>query len=241
PEAGIVDFRQVCRRLAELVRNAGGTLVFGARVRQVRPGRTGNILETTAGAFQAELVVNCGGLQSDRLARRMGQKPPARIIPFRGEFYRLRPEAHHLCRGLIYPVPDPNFPFLGVHLTRTIHGGVECGPNAVLSLAREGYHRLALSPRDALASLTYPGFLRMAGRYWRTGLEEMWRSLSKRAFLRALQRLVPELSADDLLPAPCGIRAQAVLVDGTMVDDFLIVASQRAIHVSNAPSPAATS
>ena len=161
-------------------------------------------------------------------------------MPFRGEYYELKPEAHHLCRGLIYPVPDPSFPFLGVHFTRMIAGGVECGPNAVLAFAREGYRMTDVNLRDLFESLTYPGFLRLARKYWRVGLEEMWRSISKRAFVRALQRLVPEITARDLEPAPAGIRAQALSRQGSLVYDFEIREAARVLNVCNAPSPAAT-
>jgi L-2-hydroxyglutarate oxidase len=205
-------------------------------------GRNGSgaVLETTAGAVTAAWIVNCAGLQCDRVARLAGPEPPARIIPFRGEYYELRPSAHRLCRNLIYPVPDPKFPFLGVHFTRRIHGGVECGPNAVLAFAREGYTKKDVDLRDLAESLTYPGFLRLARRHWRTGMGEMWRSFSKRAFVRALQRLVPDIREEDLEPAPAGVRAQAVERDGSPVDDFLIVESDRVVNVLNAPSPGAT-
>ena len=169
-----------------------------------------------------------------------GEKPAAKIVPFRGEYFELKPEAHHFCKNLIYPVPDPNFPFLGVHFTRMIDGSVECGPNAVLAFAREGYKKTDLNIADLAESLTYPGFLRMAAKYWRMGLGEMWRSVSKAAFVKALQRLVPEIRAEHLEPAPAGVRAQAVTRDGSLVDDFLIQETDRVINVGNAPSPAAT-
>jgi L-2-hydroxyglutarate oxidase len=241
PEAGIVDYGQVSRRLADRVTEAGGEIVYGTQVTGVKR-RTGQCeLQTTTGPRLTGLVINCGGLQSDRIARQLGTVPPAKIIPFRGEYYQLLPEARRLCRNLIYPVPDPKFPFLGVHLTRMIDGSVECGPNAVLALAREGYGKLDVNLRDAFESLTYPGFLRLAARYWRVGAGEVWRSMSKGAFVRAVQRLVPDLQADHLLSAPSGIRAQAITADGRMVDDFLILESPWAMHVCNAPSPAATS
>ena len=195
---------------------------------------------SSAGRFTAGQAVNCGGLQCDRVARLAGVHPQAKIVPFRGEYYELRPSAHHLVRNLIYPVPDPGFPFLGVHFTRMIHGGVECGPNAVLAFAREGYTRTKVRLGDLAESLTYSGFLRMATQYWRIGAGEMWRSVSKRAFVRALSRLVPEIQAEHLVAAPAGVRAQAVGRDGAMVDDFLVEDSERMIHVLNAPSPAAT-
>ena len=240
PEAGIVDYRQVCERLAERVREGGGTILTGARVTAVRQNDGRVILESTAGDVDAGYVVTCAGLHSDRVARLTGERPPARIVPFRGEYYELVPEAEYLCRGLIYPVPDARFPFLGVHFTRIIHGGVECGPNAVLAFAREGYRKSSVNPRDLFESLTYSGFLRMAARHWRMGLGEMWRSLSKGAFVRALRRLVPEIRSEHLLPAPAGVRAQALGRDGQLVDDFVITESERIINVCNAPSPAAT-
>ena len=174
------------------------------------------------------------------MAKLSGQELESKIIPFRGEYFELKPEAQHLCRNLIYPVPDPNFPFLGVHFTRLIHGGIECGPNAVLAFAREGYRKRDISLRDLSDTLTYPGFLRMAAKYWRTGLGEMWRSFSKRAFVKALQRLVPEIREEHLTAAPSGVRAQAIARDGTMIDDFLILETERVVNVCNAPSPAAT-
>jgi (S)-2-hydroxyglutarate dehydrogenase len=185
--------------------------------------------------------VNCAGLYCDRVAALGGERPPAKIVPFRGEYYELKPEALHLCRNLIYPVPDPAFPFLGVHFTRMIDGKVECGPNAVLAFAREGYLKRIIRPGDMLDYLTYFGFLKLSARYWRVGAGEMWRSFSKGAFVHALQRLIPEIRGDMLETGRAGVRAQAVAPDGTMVDDFLIVESERMVHVCNAPSPAATS
>ena len=241
PEAGIVDYRQVSLRLAERVREHGGEITLGARVTGFDLNGSDTVVRTTAGDFFASRVVNCAGLHSDRVARLSGEKPPVWIIPFRGEYFDVRPEAHHLVRTMIYPVPDPAFPFLGVHFTRSIHGGVECGPNAVLAFAREGYFKTTLNPRDLVESLTYPGFLRLAARYWRMGVAEMWRSASKKAFVRALQRLVPEIRPEYLEPAPAGVRAQALARDGSLVDDFLIEEHQGVVNVLNAPSPAATS
>jgi len=240
PEAGIINYRQVCERLAEKVRFAGGEVVFGAKVTAVKHHADGVTAITPAGEFTARQLVNCGGLHADRVARLTGQDPGAKVIPFRGEYFSLKPTAHRLCRNLIYPTPDPQFPFLGVHFTRMIDGSVECGPNAVLAFGREAYKFFALNPRDLLETLTYAGFLRMAAKHWRMGLGEMWRSLNKAAFVRALQRLVPELRAGDMEPAPAGIRAQAVAPDGGLVDDFLIQESNRVVNVCNAPSPAAT-
>ena len=241
PEAGIVNFRQVCERLAARVREAGGQITLGTRVLRVTSDEAETRIETTGDEVSARVVVNCAGLHCDRVASMTGQQLPAKIVPFRGEYYELKPDAFHLCRNLIYPVPDPSFPFLGVHFTRMIDGTVECGPNAVLAFAREGYRRRDVNLRDLSESLTYPGFIRISLKYWRVGLGEMWRSISKRAFVRALQRLVPAIEAEQLHVAPAGVRAQAITRDGQMVDDFLIAASDRVINVGNAPSPAATS
>ncbi len=240
PETGIVDYRRVCGRLAELVQEAGGKIVCGACVRRIHQSGELITLETTGGDFVADQVVTCAGLHSDRVARSSGENVGAKIVPFRGEYYELAPAARRLCRTLIYPVPDPNFPFLGVHFTRRIDGTVECGPNAVLALAREGYRKRDVNLRDLAETLTYAGFLRLAARNWRAGIDELRRSFSKAAFVRALRRLVPAICADDLTPGGAGVRAQAVSFDGTLVDDFLIIQSERLIHVCNAPSPAAT-
>jgi L-2-hydroxyglutarate oxidase len=241
PEAGIIDYSQVCERLAQRIGEAGGEITLNARVTGFRPQTDATVVETTAGEFSGRQVVNCAGLHCDRVARLSGQRPQVKIVPFRGEYFKLRREAEHLCRTLIYPAPDPAFPFLGVHFTRMIEGGVECGPNAVLAFSREGYGKLQMNLRDLAGSLTYPGFLRLAAKYWRTGAGEMWRSVSKRAFVHALQRLVPEIRPEHLDPAPAGVRAQALARDGSMVDDFLIEESDRVVNVLNAPSPAATS
>lgn len=246
PDAGIIDFTAVCKRLAEKIISAGGEIITGARVTRLRCNDQGATLSTTAGDFQASLVVNCAGLHSDRVARMSGHRPEekntaAKIVPFRGEYYDLTDEASHLCRNLIYPVPDPKFPFLGVHFTRMIQGGVECGPNAVLAFAREGYRKRDINLRDLFESLGYIGFRRMAWKHWRMGAGEMWRSISRRAFVHALQRLVPEIREKQITPAPAGVRAQALTPEGAMVDDFLIESEARTIHVLNAPSPAATS
>ena len=241
PETGIVDYGAVCERLAEEVRVRGGEIVTGAAVLRARSGAGEVVVETTRGEVRARLAVNCGGLHSDRVLAACGEPRPARIVPFRGEYYELVPEAHRLVRNLIYPVPDPGFPFLGVHFTRTIQGGVECGPNAVLALAREGYRWTDVDLRDVADILGYPGFWRLAARYWRMGSGEVWRSLSKGAFTRALQRLVPEIRASHLRPAEAGVRAQALGRDGALLDDFLIHEAGRVVHVLNAPSPAATS
>jgi len=241
PGTGIVDYGAVARKLAELAVARGTEVRTGTRVTGFRrvPGPE-LVLATSRGEVQTQYVVNCGGLHSDRLARRAGARPDAQIVPFRGEYYMLVPSQRHLVKGLIYPVPDPQFPFLGVHFTRTVHGAVEAGPNAVLAFQREGYRWSQFRLGDLLETLAFPGFWRMASKYWQMGVGEMVRSLSKPAFVQALQRLLPEIRAEHLAAGGSGVRAQAVLNDGTMVDDFRIVRQDRAIHVLNAPSPAAT-
>ena len=240
PEAGIVDYGLVCKRFAKhLQNNEDNQIHCSTKVIGIR--HSDNIVvETEQGEFEGRFLVNCAGLYSDKITA-MTQPPESKIIPFRGEYYEVRPEKHHLCRNLIYPVPDPSFPFLGVHFTRMINGSLECGPNAVLAFAREGYTRSTINVLELAEVLSYPGFIRLAAKYWRAGAGEMWRSFSKAAFVRALQRLVPEISADDLETAPAGIRAQAVLSNGKLVDDFLIQENKNIINVCNAPSPAATS
>jgi (S)-2-hydroxyglutarate dehydrogenase len=241
PGTGIVDYPAVARKYAELIDNAGGSVKSGTCAIGVRAMNDGiSVISTSAGEIETALVINCGGLHSDRIARMSGARPDAKIVPFRGEYYKLVPSAQNLVKALIYPVPDPRFPFLGVHFTRMIAGGVECGPNAVLALKREGYTRTAFSARDSFETLSYPGFWRMAAKYWRMGAGEVWRSFSKAAFVRALQKLLPEIRAEHLEDGGAGVRAQALLNDGAMVDDFKIVRDARAIHVLNAPSPAAT-
>lgn len=240
PETGIVDYGAVCERLAERIRESGGELLLRTAVTGLTPAPGGLVVRSAAGDLEAACVVNCAGLHSDRVTALSGRKPGYRIVPFRGEYYALKPEARSLCRNLIYPTPDPNFPFLGVHFTRMIDGGVECGPNAVLAFAREGYRKTDVNLADLAGTLTYPGFLKLAARYWRMGLGEMWRSFSKAAFVRALQRLVPDIRAEHLESAPAGVRAQAVARDGAMIDDFLIEETERVVNVCNAPSPAAT-
>lgn len=240
PEAGIIDYRQVCERLALRITDAGGKIMTSAKVTGMFRRDSRMVVQSTAGELETKLVVNCAGLFSDRVAWLSGQRPDAQIVPFRGEYFELKPSVHHLCRGLIYPVPDPNFPFLGVHFTRMIHGGVECGPNAVFAFKREGYYKTSFNLMDTLESLTYPGFLRMAMRHWRMGFHELWRSFSKDAFVTALQRLVPEIRSEHLVSAPAGVRAQALSRDGNLVEDFLIVENDLVVNVCNAPSPAAT-
>ena len=245
PEAGITDYKQVCERLAEKLRAHGHAIVIGAEVTAIEE-RAGEIVAVVRAAdgqsdYRANYLVNCAGLQSDRVTKMSAGAAPATIIPFRGEYFELKPEAWHLCNALIYPVPDPNFPFLGVHFTRMISGGVECGPNAVLAFAREGYHLTDVNARELWQTLTYPGFRKLAGRYWKMGLGEMWRSASKSAFVHALQRLIPDIRIEHLEEAPAGIRAQALAPDGALLDDFAFHESPRIVNVINAPSPAATS
>lgn len=239
-ETGIVDFSEVTGVFARVVKEKGGEIRTGTRLLKVKEEAGGLLLETTRGDLRCKGLVNCGGLQSDRIARMCGLRPRVRMVPFRGEYYELVPERKELLRGLIYPVPDPRFPFLGVHFTRTIHDVKEAGPNAVLALKREGYCKSSFKARDAAETLMFCGFWRLALRYWRTGLGEMYRSFCKSAFVRALQRLMPEINSQDLTPGGAGVRAQALGPDGALLDDFLIQEAPRMIHVLNAPSPAAT-
>ncbi|WEV26203.1 L-2-hydroxyglutarate oxidase [Streptomyces sp. 71268] len=238
---GICDFGAVSAQLAQLAQDAGTSVRYGARVEVIGRRASAVAVRTAAGdVLRARALVNCAGLHSDRVARLAGDDPGMRIIPFRGEYYELRPARADLVRGLVYPVPDPAFPFLGVHLTRGIDGGVHIGPNAVPALAREGYDWLTVRPGELARTLAYPGSWQIARRHWRYGMGELHRSLSRRAFTRAVRRLLPDVTADDLIPAPAGVRAQALLPDGTLVDDFLFKESPRMVHVLNAPSPAAT-
>lgn len=240
PETGITDFALVTRALARLIGQRGGEV--RTRARAFRIHRLGReiIVETTAGDVRCRVLVGCAGLQADRVARLCGLHPDLRIVPFRGDYYELIPERRFLVKNLIYPVPDPELPFLGVHFTRRLDGRVEAGPNAALALKREGYTRWSLSVRDLGEMIAFSGFWRLIARYGRTGLREMARSFSRRAFARALERLVPEIRAQDLRPAPSGVRAQAVDLSGRLVDDFRILEAERMVHVLNAPSPAAT-
>lgn len=240
PEAGIVDYLGVCVRLGELLTQSGTDIRLSTKVVGQRSTTDEVIVQTTQGDFAASFVVNCTGLHADRVTAMSGQRPDAQVVPFRGEYFELKPAAQHLCRALIYPVPDPKFPFLGVHFTKLVKGGVECGPNAVLAFAREGYTKRDINLRDLVEALTYVGFLKMASRHWRTGCAEMWRSFSKQAFVKALQRLIPEVRAEQLEHAPAGVRAQALGRDGNLLDDFLIQDTARVVNVGNAPSPAAT-
>jgi L-2-hydroxyglutarate oxidase len=240
-EAGIVDYQAVAAALRRRVEAAGGEVRLGRAALGFERRGGGFVVRTALEEIAARAVVNCAGLHSDRVARLLGHAPPLRIVPFRGEYYKLRPGAERLCRNLIYPVPDPRFPFLGVHFTRMIGGGVECGPNAVLAFAREGYRKRDFDRRDLWEVLSYPGFWRLAARHAASGLGEIVRSFVKDAFVDALQRLVPAVTASDLEPAEAGVRAQALKPDGSLVDDFALAPEAGAVHVLNAPSPAATS
>ncbi len=240
PETGIIDFGRVAQAFADDVRAAGGTILTGRRVAGIEERGVERILRTSQGDVACRDLVSCGGLHADRLANMTGHAGGERIVPFRGDYYTLRPGARRLVRNLIYPVPDPRFPFLGIHFTRTIHGEVLAGPNAVLAFAREGYRRTDFSPSDLFESLAYPGFRKLARKFWRTGLAETWRDWSKSAFTAGLARYVPEIRASDLVFGPSGVRAQSITADGTLVDDFSIGEGPHVLHVRNAPSPAAT-
>ncbi len=240
PETGIVDYTQVTEAYARLVKEAGNDILLDTRFKGLVKKDSELVLETNQNPIHTKNLINCAGLHSDRVAKKCGVDPQLKIVPFRGEYYELKPDKHHLVRNLIYPVPDPSFPFLGVHFTRMIHGGVEAGPNAVLAFKREGYTKFSFSLRDTAETFTYPGFLRLAGKYMRTGLGEFYRSFFKNAFVKALQRLIPEITADDIVPGGAGVRAQALEKNGALVDDFRIVQAEHMVHVLNAPSPAAT-
>jgi L-2-hydroxyglutarate oxidase LhgO len=240
PETGIVDYAEVARAYAAEVAGRGGEVRTGARATGIWRRGARVVVATTAGDVEGRVLVACAGLDSDRVARMAGLDVDVAVVPFRGEYWMLAPARAHLVKSLVYPVPDPAFPFLGVHFTRRIHGGVEAGPNAVLALAREGYHRASFDVRDAWDVARWPGFWRMARRHWRAGVAEQARSLSRAAFARACAALVPEVTPDDLTPGGAGVRAQAVRRDGALVDDFAFADAERMVHVLNAPSPAAT-
>lgn len=239
-ETGIVSYAQVAERFADEAKENGGDILTGARLFNCRRQAEGLILETLQGEVCCRYLINCGGLQCDRIARLCGVEPGLKIVPFRGEYYKLVPERRSLVRNLIYPAPDPALPFLGVHFTRMIHGDIEAGPNAVLAFKREGYKKWSFSVKDTLETLSYPGFWHLVRRYGKTGIGEFYRSVNRRAFTKALQRMIPELSVTDLSPGGAGVRAQALDANGFLVDDFRIVEAERMIHVLNAPSPAAT-
>jgi L-2-hydroxyglutarate oxidase len=240
PSTGIVNYREVSAKYVELIKSQGGTVQTGTRVDRLRKVNGIQVIETPRGEFEARFIINCAGLFSDRVARFGGLDPGAKIVPFRGEYYELMPEKRYLVRTLVYPVPNPDFPFLGVHFTRMIDGSVHAGPNAVLAFKREGYRRTDINFADLFEILTFSGFWKLARKYYRDGMMEMVRSVSKRAFVKNLQQLVPEVNEDDLIPTDSGVRAQALMPDGKLVDDFLIVNGKNSIHVCNAPSPAAT-
>lgn len=240
PEEGIADYGAVCETLVRCVQAQGGQVVTQARVYRLERSGPTWVAQTAAEAYTADFIVNCAGLHCDRVCSLAGEKPGAKIIPFRGEYYTLRPERRSLVRNLIYPVPDPRFPFLGVHFTRLIHGGIEAGPNAVLAFAREGYTKRDFSARDLIETLTYPGFWRFFGKYPRMCWNELRRSFSRELFCRSLQKLVPDILPDDLGPGGAGVRAQAISRVGETMQDFSFVKGERALHVLNAPSPGAT-
>ncbi|MEB3102228.1 L-2-hydroxyglutarate oxidase [Ferviditalea candida] len=240
PSAGIVNYKQVSHAFARYIAENDGDLMLNTRAEKILETGEGVVVETNKGDFSARFLINCTGLHSDRVVRSSGIEPDMKIVPFRGEYYELVPEKRHLVKHLIYPVPNPSFPFLGVHYTRMIGGHVEAGPNAVLSFKREGYKKTDISLKDLAEVLAYPGFWKLASKFWREGMEEMVRSYSKRAFVRSLQQLIPEIEEKDLIPAPAGVRAQALKPDGSLVDDFYFIDGRKSIHVCNAPSPAAT-
>lgn len=238
---GIVNYKQVCDKYVELLKAQGGELCLNTKVEKICSSGSNQVLETNNGTFETRFVINCAGLFSDRIAKLGKVDPKAKIVPFRGEYYELTPEKRHLVKTLIYPVPNPAFPFLGVHFTRMIDGSVHAGPNAVLSFKREGYKKTDFDLRDFAEVMTYPGFWKLATKNADEGIQEIIRSFSKAAFVRSLQKLIPCVQANDLVPTHAGVRAQALMNDGKLVDDFLIVESKNAVHVCNAPSPAATS
>ncbi|MGK7902163.1 MAG: L-2-hydroxyglutarate oxidase [Hormoscilla sp.] len=240
PITGIVDYGEVCQKYAEIATEQGTELYLNTKVEKILDKGSTQVLETNRGSFETRWIVNCAGLYSDRVAKLGKVNPEAKIVPFRGEYYELIPEKRYLVKGLIYPVPHPDFPFLGVHFTRMIDGSIHAGPNAVLSLKREGYQKTDFNLRDLAEVITYPGVWKLARKYAGEGIKEMIRSASKAAFVRSLQKLIPEVQAADLVPSEAGVRAQALKNDGALVDDFLIVRGKNAIHVCNAPSPAAT-
>ncbi len=242
PQTGIVDYKVVSEKYAEKLRSYGAELNFGERVIGITKGHSLSIVKTERNTYETKLVINCGGLYSDKVAQ-MSQENPinVRIIPFRGEYYKIRPEKHYLVKNLIYPVPDPNFPFLGVHFTRMMRGGIEAGPNAVLAFRREGYKKMDINAKELYETLTWPGFQKVAMKYWETGLGEMYRSFSKAAFTKALQELIPDIQESDLIEGGAGVRAQACDREGGLLDDFSIIEDTKVINILNAPSPAATS
>jgi (S)-2-hydroxyglutarate dehydrogenase len=240
PGTGIVNYAAVCQKFKESIEQQGGAIQLGQKVTGIRNNGQEKIVSTQHGEFQTRFLINCGGLHSDRLARLAGANPRSKIVPFRGEYYELIPERRSLVKHLIYPVPDPAFPFLGVHFTRMMDGTIHAGPNAVLSFKREGYRKTDFNLFDLAEVLTFGGFWKLARKHARVGWEEVVRSFSKTAFVRSLQRIIPDIRSEDLVPTHAGVRAQALMDDGRLVDDFLIIADRQALHVCNAPSPAAT-
>jgi (S)-2-hydroxyglutarate dehydrogenase len=240
PQEGIVDYAAICQALVTGIRERDGQVLTGAGVRAIRAQAKEWVLETTAGDFTADFFVNCGGLHCDRISQMAGLRREVRIVPFRGEYYKIKRERQHLVRNLIYPVPDPQFPFLGVHFTRLIHGGIEAGPNAVLAFAREGYRKQDIKLGDLFDALSFSGLWRFLAKHRRMSWEEVKRSFSRRLFCESLQRLVPEIQMSDLEKGGAGVRAQAMSPDGNLLQDFCFVKQPRALHVLNAPSPAAT-
>ncbi|MDP5276007.1 L-2-hydroxyglutarate oxidase [Chengkuizengella axinellae] len=240
PQAGIVDYKQVCETLVLLLKNQGIEMVLNTEINDIYEHEQSVEVIANDTIYKTSYVVNCGGLHSDRITKMTGLKPDLQIVPFRGEYYELKEKKHHLVKNLIYPVPNPDFPFLGVHFTRMVNGGVEAGPNALLSLKREGYRKTDFDLKDFTEVMFYGGFWRLAAKYWQEGARELWRSYNKKAFVKSLQELIPSIQEDDLESAPSGVRAQALQSNGKLVDDFFIVTGKRSIHVCNAPSPAAT-
>ncbi len=241
PQTGIIDYTVVSKKYAEKFEALGGKIFLSHKVIDIKTGLDSSEIVTSKTSIETKLIVNCAGLYSDKIAIKTGQKIDVRIIPFRGEYFKLAPEKAHLIKNLVYPVPDPNFPFLGVHFTRMIGGGVEAGPNAVLAFAREGYKKRIIHLPEFAESIAWPGFLHVMSKYWQTGFGEMYRSISKAAFTKALQKLMPDIEAKDLVPGGAGVRAQACERRGGLIDDFLILENKYAVNVCNAPSPAATS
>ena len=241
PQTGIINYKRVAEKYGEKLKAGGATILLMHQVKDIRQKSHGTEVITNRGTFTTKLMINCAGLYSDKVARMTGQSMNLKIVPFRGEYYELAPEKQQLVRNLIYPVPDPNFPFLGVHFTRMIEGGVEAGPNAVLAFAREGYKKSDINIRELSETLTWPGFQKVAGKYWKTGVGEIYRSFSKAAFTKALQKLMPEIREKDLIAGGAGVRAQACDREGGLIDDFLILETKGVVNVCNAPSPAATS
>jgi (S)-2-hydroxyglutarate dehydrogenase len=241
PRTGIIDYGQVAEAYADDVRLAGGDVMLGHEVRAIHRGPRTTLVSTTGGMIETKTVIACAGVYADRVARMTNAPPDPRIVPFRGDYYVLRPERRYLSRNLIYPVPDPAFPFLGVHTTRRMDGEIWLGPNAVLAFAREGYSIAQVNPRDLAEVMAFGGFRKLARKYWKMGLDEMVRDVSKKRFLQSCQEYIPELEEADLLPGPAGIRAQALDANGTLVDDFVVHHSGNVLHVRNAPSPGATS